>query len=193
MATETHTQQPTAALRWAPVISAAYAQATAFASAAALALLATDIAAGLQTAPGARLWPIGALALGLVAGANAARRIGAVGPARYTGSAALAGLTLAALATALAPNLPVMLAASLALGVSGGLVVAIAGRVLTGAEVGDGSGSIGLSALAVLAGIVAAVGSLFILPTFGWRGAMGLIVVASVLATWKFAQHTPNE
>ncbi|GAB3655249.1 hypothetical protein [Glycomyces tarimensis] len=193
MATDTHTQRPTATLRWAPVVAAAYAQTTAFASAAALAFLVTDAAAEFGTAAAARLWPLAALALGLVAAANAARRVGTIGPARYTGSAALAGLTLAAFATALAPNFPFMLATAFVLGVSGGLTVAIAGRVVAAAEVGDGSGSIALSALAVLVGIVAAVGSLFVLPEFGWRGAMGLIVVAAVLATWKFAQHAPNE
>ncbi len=34
---------------------------------------------------------------------------------------------------------------------------------------------------------------LFVVPALGWRGAMGLVVVAAVLATWKFAEHTPHE
>ncbi len=175
------------------MISAAYAQATAFASAAVLAFLVTDVAADFAAASAVRLWPLGALALGLIAAANASRRVGAIGPARYTGSAALAGLTVSAFAAALAPNFPFMLVAAFALGVSGGLVVTIAGRVVTAAEVGDGSGSVAVSAVAVFAGILGGVGSLFVVPALGWRGAMGLVVVAAVLATWKFAEHTPHE
>lgn len=193
MFTTTRTQNPTAALRWAPVLSAAYAQATAFAAAAVLAFLITDVAAEFAIAPSARLWPLGAFALGLVAAANTARRSGAVGRARYTGTAALAGLTLTALAAALAPNFAFILVDSLFMGVAAGMVIAIAGRVVTASEVGDGTGSVVLSALAVAAGILAGVGSLFLVPTFGWRGALGLVVVAAVLATWKFGEHTPNE
>lgn len=175
------------------MIAAAYAQATAFASAAVLAFVVTDAAAGFAVASTARLWPLAALALGLVAAANAAHRAGALGPAKYTGSAALAGLTAASFATALAPNFPFMLVAAFILGVSGGLVIAIAGRVVVAAEVGDGTGSIAVSAAAVLVGVTGGAGSLFAVPALGWRGAMGLVVVAAALATWKFAEHTPRE
>jgi MFS family permease len=193
MVITTSTRRTTSALRWAPVVSATYAQATSFASAAVLAFLVTDVAADFTAPSAARLWPLGALALGMVAAANTARRAGAIGPARYTGSAALAGLTASAFATALAPNFTFLIIAAFALGVSGGLAVAIAGRVLAAAEVGDGSASVVLSAVALLVGIVGGVGSLFVVPALGWRGAMGLVVVAAVMATWKFAEHTPNE
>lgn len=193
METTARSKHPAGALRWAPVLAAAYAQTTAFASAAALAFLLTDVAAEFAVASGTRLWPLGAFALGLVTAANAAHRVGALGPARYTGSAALSGLTLTALALALAPNFTFAIVVAAAMGAAAGLVIAIAGRVVVAAEVGDGTGSIGLSALALLAGIAGAVGALFALPPFGWRGAFGLIVVAGVLATWKFAQHTPPE
>lgn len=175
------------------MIAVAYAQATAFGAAAVLAFVVTDAAADFAVAPAARLWPLAALALGLVAAANAAHRAGALGPARYTGSAALAGLTAAAFAVALAPGFAFLLVAASLLGVSGGLVLAIAGRVLAAAEVGDGSGSLAVSATAVLAGVSGGVGSLFAVPALGWRGAMGLVVVAAALATWKFAEHTPRE
>ncbi len=175
------------------MISAAYAQATAFAAAAVLAFLITDVAAHFTAPAAARLWPLGALALGMVAAANASRRVGAIGPARYTGSAALAGLTASAFAVALAPGFAFLLVAAFAMGVSGGLAVAIAGRVVAAAEVGDGSASVVVSAVAVFAGIVGGVGSLFVVPALGWRGAMGLVVVAAVMATWKFAEHTPRE
>lgn len=193
MATTTHPHRPARTLRWASVIAAAYAQATVFAAAAVLAFVVTDAAADFAVAPAARLWPLAALALGLVAAANAAPRAGALGPARYTGSAALAGLTAASFAVALAPGSVFLLVAAFLLGVSGGLVLAIAGRVLAAAEVGDGSGSVAVSAAAALAGVSAGAGSLFVVPALGWRGAMGLVVVAAVMATWKFAEHTPNE
>ncbi|THV41840.1 hypothetical protein [Glycomyces buryatensis] len=192
--TDSHrTQRPTAALRWAPVLSATYAQATAFAATAATAFLVTDIAANFGIPSAARLWPLGAFALGLVVAANASRRVGALARTRYTGSASLAALTLSAVALALAPNFGFALGAALALGAASGLVIAIAGRVVIAAEVGDGTGSTVLSALAVLAGLTAGTLSLFALPAFGWRGVLGLLVVASALAAWKFAEHTPHE
>ncbi|GAB3220673.1 hypothetical protein GCM10027447_05310 [Glycomyces halotolerans] len=193
MSTTTSPHRPAAALRWAPVLSATYAQATAFASAAVLAFLIGDVSAAFGAGAGTRLWPLAAFALGLVAAANSARRTGPLGPARWTGSGALAGLTLTALAAALVPNFAFMLVTALLMGSAAGLVIAVSGRVLVEARVGDGNGSTALSALAVLAGVSAAVGGLFALPWFGWRGVFGLLVVAAVMATWKFAEHIPPE
>ncbi len=45
----------------------------------------------------------------------------------------------------------------------------------------------------MLVGVTGGAGSLFAVPALGWRGAMGLVVVAAALATWKFAEHTPRE
>lgn len=194
MAIETQTQTPerTAALRWAPVLAAAYAQATAFTAAAVLAFVVTDAAAEFAVASASRLWPLAALAVGLVVASNATRRVGEIGSAKYTGSAALAGLTLASLASALAPTFWFLIAAALGMGVSAGLAIAIAGRVVAAAEVGDGTGSVAVSALAVVIGFAAGTGSLFLLPAFGWRGALGLVVVAAGLAAWKFAECAPR-
>jgi hypothetical protein len=64
---------------------------------------------------------------------------------------------------------------------------------LTAAEIGDGSGSVALSAAALLTGIAAGVGALFAVPLYGWRGVFGLVVVAAVLAAWKFAEHVPDD
>ncbi|WP_100445253.1 hypothetical protein [Glycomyces xiaoerkulensis] len=181
------------AIGWVPVASAAYAQAAAFASAAVLAFLVTDASAAFGAAGGSRLWPLGVYALGLAAAANATRQAGPVGRARYSGSAALAGLTLSAAAVALAPSFAFLLVVSLPMGVAAGLVIAIAGRVLVAARVGDGTGSVALSALAALAGVGAGAGALAALPAFGWRGVFGLVVVAAGLAAWKFAEHAPPE
>ncbi|MEU5157691.1 hypothetical protein [Glycomyces sp. NPDC021274] len=181
------------ALRWAPALWAAYAQAVAFAAAAVTAFLITDIAAGFHASPGTRLWPLGAFAIGLVVTANATRRTGALGRARYTGSIALGALALGALALALAPSFAFAVGAAGAFGVAAGSAIALAGRVLAAAEIGDGSASVALSAGALLAGIAAGVGSLFAVPLYGWRGVFGLVVVAAVLAAWKFAEHVPDD
>ena len=196
MATTTpirRTRQRGAGLRWAPVLSAAYAQTVAFAAAATLALIAADAAAEFAVASAWRLWPPAALALGLVAAANSTRRSGAIGPAKYTGGAGLAALTLTALASALAPTFWFLTAAALGMGIASGLAIAVAGRVLAAASVGDGTGSLAVSSLALALGTVAGVGALALLPGFGWRGVLGLVVVAAGLAAWKFAECAPRE
>jgi MFS family permease len=199
MTAPTQTQTPRGAapkrgtLRWAPALWAAYAQAVAFAAAAVTAFLVTDIAAAFHASPGTRLWPLGALAIGVVVAANATRRTGTLGRARYTGSIALGALALSAVALALAPGFGFAVAAAGAFGTAAGFTIALAGRVLAAAEVGDGSGSVALSAAALLAGIAAGVGALFAVPLYGWRGVFGLVVVAAVLATWKFAEYVPDD
>jgi len=182
-----------AALRWAPALWAAYAQAVAFAAASVTAFLVTDIAGTFHAAPGTRLWPLGALAVGLVVAANATRRTGTLGRARYTGSIALGALALSAVALALAPSFGVAVGAAGAFGIAAGFTIALTGRVLAAAEIGDGSGSVTLSAAALLAGIAAGVGALFAVPLYGWRGVFGLVVVAAVLAAWKFAEYIPDD
>lgn len=187
----------TAPLRWAPALWAAYAQAVAFAAAAVTAFLAADVAGDFAAEAAVRWWPLAAFALGFVVTSNGApgagRRTGGLGRARWTGSVALAGLVFGALALALAPAFWFAVAAAGALGVASGLVVAIAGRVVAAAEIGDGSASLALSAAALLAGIAAGVGALFALPLYGWRGVFGLVVVAGVLAAWQFAAYVPAE
>jgi MFS family permease len=180
-------------LRWAPALWAAYAQAVAFAAAAVTAFLVTDIAAEFQASPGTRLWPLGAFALGLVVAANTTRRTGALGRARYTGAIALGALALGATALALAPSFGFAIGAAGAFGVAVGTAIAVSGRVLTAAEIGDGSASVALSAAALLAGIAAGVSALFATPLYGWRGVLGLVVVATVLAAWKFAEYVPDD
>lgn len=165
----------------------------AFAAAAVTAFLATDIAAEFHASPGTRLWPLGAFAIGLVVAANATRRTGALARARFTGSIALGALALGALALALAPGFGFAIGAAGAFGAAAGFAVALTGRVVSAAEIGDGSGSIALSAAGLLAGIAAGVGALFIVPLYGWRGVFGLVVVAAVLAAWKFAECVPDE
>jgi hypothetical protein len=165
----------------------------AFTAAAVTALLVNDIAAGFAAATGTRLWPLGALAIGLVVTANGTRRTGALGSARYTGSIALGALALGASAVALSPGFGFAVGAAGVLGAAAGLVIATAGRVLATAEIGDGTGSVGLSAAALLVGVAGGVGSLFALPLYGWRGVFGLLVVAAVLAAWKFAEHVPGD
>jgi MFS family permease len=64
---------------------------------------------------------------------------------------------------------------------------------MAAAEIGDGTGSVALSAAALLAGIAGGVGALFAVPLYGWRGVFGLVVVAAVLAAWKFAEHVPSD
>jgi MFS family permease len=199
MTATTETQTPRDAaparrtLRWAPALWAAYAQAVAFAAAAVTAFLVTDIAAEFHAPPGTRLWPLGAFALGLVVAANATRRNGALGHARYTGAIALGALALGALALALAPNFGFAVGAAGAFGIAAGCAIALAGRVLAAAEIGDGSASVALAAGALLAGIAAGVGSLFAVPLYGWRGVLGLVVVAAVLAAWKFVEYVPDD
>jgi MFS family permease len=180
-------------LRWAPALWAAYAQAVAFAAAAVTAFLVTDIAATFHASPGTRLWPLGAFALGLVVAANTTRRAGALGHARYTGAIALGALALTATALAVAPSFVFAIGAAGAFGIAAGAAIALAGRVLTAAEIGDGSGSVALSAAALLTGIAAGVGALFAVPLYGWRGVFGLVVVAAVLAAWKLAEHVPDD
>ncbi len=180
-------------LRWAPALWATYAQAVAFAAAAVTAFLVNDIAAGFHASTGTRLWPLGAFAIGLVIAANATRRTGALGRARYTGAIALGALALGALAVALAPGFGFAVGAAGAFGIAAGFTVALAGRVVTAAEIGDGTGSVVLSAAALLGGIAAGVGALFAVPLYGWRGVFGLVVVAAVLAAWKFAEYVPND
>ena len=165
----------------------------AFAAAAVTAFLVTDIAAEFHASPGTRLWPLGAFALGLVVAANATRRNGALGHARYTGAIAMGALALGALAVALAPNFGFAVGAAGAFGIAAGGAIALAGRVLAAAEIGDGSASVALAAGALLAGIAAGVGSLFAVPLYGWRGVLGLVVVAAVLAAWKFAEYVPDD
>jgi MFS family permease len=179
--------------RWAPALWGAYAQAVAFAAAAVTAFLAADVAAGFAAETAVRWWPLAAFAVGFTVASNTARRAGPLGRARWTGSIALAGLVFAALGLALAPSFAFAVAAAGALGVAAGLTVAIAGRVVAAAEVGDGSGSVALSAAALLAGIGAGVGALFALPLYGWRGVFGLVVVLGVLAAWQFAAYVPAD
>ncbi|MCC3764048.1 hypothetical protein K3N28_13335 [Glycomyces sp. TRM65418] len=180
-------------LRWAPALWATYAQAVAFASAAVTALLVNDIAAGFGAATGTRLWPLGAFAIGLVVTVNGSRRAGALARARYTGSIALGALVLGAAALAFAPSFWFAVGAAGVFGAAAGLVIATAGRVMAAAQIGDGTGSAALSAAALLAAITAGVGALFALPVYGWRGVFGLVVVAGVLAVWKFAEHVPDD
>jgi MFS family permease len=180
-------------LRWAPALWATYAQAVAFTAAAVTALLVNDIAAGFMAATGTRLWPLGAFAIGLVVMANGTRRTGALGNARATGSIALGVLVLGALAVALSPGFGFAVGAAGVLGAAAGLVIATAGRVMAAAEIGDGTGSVGLSAAALLIGVAGGVGALFAVPLYGWRGVFGLLVVAAVLAAWKFAEHVPGD
>ncbi|MFG3338194.1 hypothetical protein [Glycomyces sp. NPDC048151] len=180
-------------LRWAPALWAAYAQAVAFAAAAVTAFLVTDIASAFGASPGTRLWPLGAFAVGLVVAANATRRTGTLGNARYTGAIALGALALGSLAVALSPGFGFAVAAAGAFGTAAGFAIALSGRVLAAFEVGDGNGSVALSAGALLAGIAAGVGALFAVPLYGWRGVFGLVVVAAVLAAWKFAENVPDD
>lgn len=180
-------------LRWAPALWAAYAQAVAFAAAAVTAFLVTDIAAEFHASPGTRLWPLGTFAVGLVVAANATRRTGTLGHARYGGAIALGALALGSLAMALSPGFGFAVTAAGAFGTAAGFAIALAGRVLAAAEIGDGSGSVALSAAALLAGIAAGVGALFAEPLYGWRGVFGLVVVAAVLAAWKFAEYVPDD
>jgi predicted MFS family arabinose efflux permease len=180
-------------LRWAPALWATYAQSVAFTAAAVTALLVNDIAAGFAAATGTRLWPLGAFAIGLVVTANATRRAGALGNARHTGSIALGALVLATTAVALAPGFWFAVGAAGVAGAAAGLVIATAGRVMAAAEIGDGTGSVALSAAALLAALVGGVGALFALPVYGWRGVFGLVVVAALLAAWKFAEHVPED
>ncbi|MBO3734633.1 hypothetical protein [Glycomyces niveus] len=180
-------------LRWAPALWAAYGQAVAFAAAAVTAFLVIDIAAEFHASPGTRLWPLGAFAIGFVVAANATRRTGTLGRARYTGAIALGALALGALAVALSPGFGFAIGAAGAFGIAAGFAVALSGRVVSAAEVGDGSGSIALSAAALLTGIAAGVGALFAVPLYGWRGVFGLVVVAAVLAAWKFAEYVPDD
>jgi MFS family permease len=98
-----------------------------------------------------------------------------------------------ALATALAPTFPLAIAAAGLLGAASGVVIAVSGRVLADAEVGDGSASVVLSATSLLVGITGGVLALFALPLYGWRGVFGLLVVAAVLAAWKFTEHVPSD
>jgi MFS family permease len=184
---------PRGALRWAPALWATYAQAVAFTAAAVTAFLVNDLAAAFHASPGTRLWPLGAFAIGLVAAANATRRTGTLGKARFTGAIALGALALGALALALAPGFGFAVVAAAAFGVAAGAAVALAGRVVAAAEIGDGSASVVLSAAALFVGIAAGVGALFLLPLYGWRGVFGLVVVAAVLAAWKFAEHVPDD
>lgn len=186
---ETPTARRTAPPRWAPALWAAYAQAVAFAAAAVTAFLAADFDAEAAT----RWWPLAAFAVGFVAASNAVRHTGGLASARWTGSIALAGLVFAALALALAPFFAFAVGAAGTLGIAAGLTVAIAGRVVTAAEVGDGSASVALSAAALLAGVGAGVGALFALPLYGWRGVFGLVVVLAALAAWQFAAYVPSE
>lgn len=187
------TAPPRGPLRWAPALWATYAQAVAFAAAAVTAFLVNDIAAHFHASSGTRLWPLGAFAIGLVAAANGTRRTGALGRVRYTGALALAALTFGALALALAPGFGFAVGAAGAFGVAAGFTIALAGRVVAAAEIGDGSGSVVLSAAALLTGIAAGVGALFAEPLYGWRGVFGLVVVAAVLAAWKFAEYVPED
>lgn len=178
-------------------LRAGLAQTVAFAAPVVTVLLAADIAAGVGGS-GSRLWPIGACAVGFTVAANASRRSGEAGRARVTGTVALGALAFAAAGLALAPSLSglgfaVATFAAGVLGVASGAVVAVAGRVLAEAEVGDGSASIGLSAAALLAGVVAGAGSLAALPLYGWRGVFVLVAVAGALAAWRFAALVPAE
>jgi MFS family permease len=102
-------------------------------------------------------------------------------------------LALGALALALAPGFWFAVGAAGASGTAAGFTVALAGRVVAAAEIGDGTGSVVLSAAALLGGIAAGVGALFAVPLYGWRGVFGLVVVATVLAAWKFAENVPND
>ncbi|WP_146147979.1 hypothetical protein [Glycomyces artemisiae] len=179
--------------RWATALWAAYAQTVAFGSGAVTAFLAADAAAEFHAPSGTRLWPLGAFAIGFTLTASAIPRTGPLGRARAAGGIGAGALALLALAAALAPGFAFAVAACGLLGVASGAVVAVSGRVLAAAEVGDGSASVGLSAAALLAGIAAGVLSLAALPLYGWRGVFGLLVVAAVLAAWKFAEHVPND
>ncbi|HEX2143677.1 MAG TPA: hypothetical protein VHG10_04120 [Glycomyces sp.] len=180
-------------LRWAPALWATYAQATAFTTAAVTAFLVNDIATAFDAPGGLRLWPLGAFAIGMAAAANATRGTGALGRTRYTGSIALGALVLGAVALALAPGFWFAVGAAGALGTAAGFTVALAGRVVTTAEIGDGTGSVVLTAAALLVGVAAGTGALFAQPVFGWRGVFGLVVVAAALAAWKFAEHVPDD
>lgn len=171
--------------------TAAAAQAAAFTAAAVLVFLCTDIAAEFTASSASRWWPLGAFALAMTLAANATRRTGDLARARYTGALALGGLTLGSLALALAPTFWFAVVAAGATGAVAGLVVAIAGRVLAAVEYGDGSASVALSTAALLTGIVAGTGALFLLPLYGWRGVFGLVVVAGAFAAWKFAELVP--
>jgi MFS family permease len=179
--------------RWATALWAAFAQAVAFAAGAVTAFLAADVAAAFGAAPGTRLWPLGAFAIGFTAAVSTTARTGPLGRARAVGAVGAGALALSALAVALAPGFAFAVAAAGLLGAASGLVVAVSGRVLTAAEVGDGSASTALSAASLLAGIAAGVLALFALPLYGWRGVFGLLVVAAVLAAWKFAEHVPSD
>ncbi|MFB9658671.1 hypothetical protein ACFQS3_20755 [Glycomyces mayteni] len=179
--------------RWATALWAAYAQAVAFASGAVTAFLAADAAAQFHAAAGTRLWPLGAFAIGFTLAACTTGRTGPLGRARAVGGAGAGALALLALAAALAPGFAFAVAACGLLGVAAGTVVAVSGRVLAAVEVGDGSASVALSAAALLAGVAAGVLALLALPLYGWRGVFGLLVVAAVLAAWKFAEHVPND
>ncbi|WP_133884094.1 hypothetical protein [Glycomyces sp. NRRL B-16210] len=184
--------------RWGSALRAAGAQAVAFAAPVVTVLLAGDIAAGTAAGTGSRLWPIGACAVGFVLAANGSRRSGESARARTTGTVALGALAFATAGLALAPGLgavgfAVAVAAAGVLGVASGAVVAVAGRVMAQAEVGDGSASVGLSAAALLAGIVAGSGALAALPLWGWRGVFVLVAVAGALAAWRFAALVPSE
>ncbi|GAA2270390.1 hypothetical protein GCM10009853_025090 [Glycomyces scopariae] len=182
-----------AARRWAAALWAAYAQAVAFAAGAVAAFLAADVAAHFAAGPGTRLWPLGAFAIGFTAAVGTVPRTGPLGRARAVGASGAGVLALLALAVALAPGFAFAVAAAGLLGAASGTVVAVSGRVLAAAEVGDGSASVALSAASLLAGIAAGVLALLALPLYGWRGVFGLLVVAAVLAAWKFAEHVPKD
>ncbi|WP_199036430.1 hypothetical protein [Glycomyces salinus] len=171
----------------AAVVAATGAQAAAFTSGTVLAFLSTDIATAMETAPAARLWPLGAFAFGLVAAANLAQGV-RMRP-RYAGTLALGVLTVAAFAAALSVNFPMLFAAAAAMGVSAGLAAATSHRVL--ADLGAGPAL--TSSPAVAAALAAGAGAGAIVPGFGWRAVLGFLVIAGLLATWKFAEHAPHE
>lgn len=171
----------------AATVAATAAQATAFTSGTVLAFLSTDIAAAMGTASAARLWPLGAFAFGLVAAANLAHAV-RMRP-RYAGTLALGVLTLAAFAAALSVNFPMVFAAAAVMGASAGLAAATAHRLLTDL----GAGPALPVSLAAAAAVAAGIGAAVVLPGFGWRAVLGFLVIAGLLATWKFAEHTPHE
>lgn len=180
------TEAPAVRLRAASV-AATGAQAAAFTSGTVLAVLSTDIAAAMGTAAAARLWPLGVFAFGLVAAANLAHGV-RMRP-RYAGTLALGVLTVAAFAAAMSVNFPMLFAAAAVMGVSAGLAAATSHRVLTDL----GSSAALTSSLAAAAALAAGAGAAAIVPGFGWRAVLGFLVIAGLLATWKFAEHTPHE
>ncbi|MQM28938.1 hypothetical protein [Glycomyces albidus] len=165
----------------------------AFAAASVTAFLSTDVAAAFEAGAGMRLWPLGAFAIGLVAAVSAVPRTGPLGRAREVGGIGAGAVALLALAVALAPGFVFAVAAAGLFGAASGVVIAVSGRVLADVEVGDGSASVVLSATSLLVGITAGVLALFALPLYGWRGVFGLLVVAAVLAAWKFTEHVPSD